>query len=210
VELPCSRPVESPPAIRAVLLDLGNVLVFHDNALLVRRLAERAGKKAEDMASLLTPQLEEDINRGRYGPGALRQAICERLGAAIPDDEFDALWSSHFSVHQEVLPLVEGLVGRVRLVLVSNTNALHLAFLRPRLPLLERFSRLVLSFEEGMVKPEPEIFHRALLAAEVEPAEAAFFDDIPRYAQAASALGIHGRVFTDARAFATQLHELGL
>ena len=42
------------------------------------------------------------------------------------------------------------------------------------------------------------------------PGEAAFFDDLPEYVEAASALGLHGRLFTTAEAFDAQLEALGL
>ncbi|MFP5379750.1 MAG: response regulator, partial [Vicinamibacteria bacterium] len=47
----------------AVVLDLGNVLVFHDNALLFRRLGERFGRPAEDAARAVE-SMSEAINRG--------------------------------------------------------------------------------------------------------------------------------------------------
>jgi putative hydrolase of the HAD superfamily len=109
-----------------------------------------------------------------------------------------------------VLPRVEGLVGRVTLVLLSNTNALHVAWLRPRLPLLERFNHVLMSCEVGRVKPEPAFFQLALQRAGCAPHEAAFFDDLPEFVEAASALGLRGHLFTDAPTFDAQLKALGL
>jgi putative hydrolase of the HAD superfamily len=124
--------------------------------------------------------------------------------------EFAPLWSSHFTVHEAVLPRVESLVGRVKLVLLSNTNALHVAWLRPRLPLLQRFDAVLMSCEVGMVKPDPAFFQLALQRAGCAPGEAAFFDDLPEFVEAANALGIQGRLFTDAPTFDAQLRALGL
>ena len=198
----------SPP--RAVLLDLGNVLAFHDNALLFRRLGERAGLDQAETERRLSGAGWTAANRGALNAEGIRQDVCGALGVRIPAEEFDALWSCHFTVHQEVLPRVEGLVGRVRLVLLSNTNVLHVAWLKPRLPILERFDHLVLSCEVGHVKPEPAIYQEALRHAGCAPGEAAFFDDIAAYAEAASALGLQGRVFTTAAAFDQQLQAFGL
>ncbi|WP_375770535.1 HAD family phosphatase [Archangium gephyra] len=199
----------SPPP-RAVLLDLGNVLVFHDNGLLFRRLGARAGLPAAEAERRLAGAGWTAANRGLLGAEGIRRTVCEALGADVPAEEFNALWSSHFTVHEEVLPRVEGLVGRVKLVLLSNTNVLHVAYLRPRLPLLERFDHLVLSCEVGHVKPEPSIYQEALKHAGCEPHEAAFFDDIPEFVQAANALGIRGHLFTTAASFDAQLEAMGL
>ncbi|MFP2930881.1 HAD family hydrolase [Pyxidicoccus sp. 3LG] len=196
--------------VKAVLLDLGNVLVFHDNALLFARLGARAGLQAPEVAQRLTGAGWTAANRGLMDAKGIRQDVCRALGVDLPMSEFAPLWSSHFTLHGAVLPRVEGLVGRVRLGLVSNTNALHAAYLRPLLPMLERFDSVVMSCEVGHVKPEPDIFRLALEGVGCAPGEAAFFDDLPEFVDAANALGLHGRLFTTADAFDAQLKELGL
>ncbi|MGZ3460760.1 MAG: HAD family hydrolase [Archangium sp.] len=198
------------PPPRAVILDLGNVLVFHDNALLFRRLGARAGLSAAEAERRLSGASWTAANRGLLGAEGIRRDVCGSLGVDLPAEEFNPLWSSHFTVHEAVLPRVETLVGRVKLVLLSNTNVLHAAFLRPKLPVLERFDGLVLSCEVGLVKPEPAIYQEALRRAGCDPQEAAFFDDLPEFVQAASALGLRGHLFTTAEAFDAQLAALGL
>jgi putative hydrolase of the HAD superfamily len=196
--------------LRAVILDLGNVLVFHDNALLFRRLGARAGLSQAETERRLSSAGWTAANRGLLGAEGIRRDVCASLGVDLPAEEFNALWSSHFTVHDAVLPRVEGLVGRVKLVLLSNTNVLHMEWIRPRLPLLERFDSLVLSCEVGLVKPEPAIYQAALERAGCAPHEAAFFDDVPEYVQAANALDIRGHLFTTAASFDAQLKALGL
>jgi HAD superfamily hydrolase (TIGR01509 family) len=83
-------------------------------------------------------------------------------------------------------------------------------FLRPQLPVLERFSALVLSYELGRAKPDPEIFRAALRRVGRPPEACAFFDDVPAYVDAACALGIQGQAFTTAANFRGQLARLGL
>jgi FMN phosphatase YigB (HAD superfamily) len=198
------------PAVDALLLDLGNVFVFHDNALLFRRFGESAGLPVDEFARRFEGQLWDDINKGRLKGDAIRAAISERLGAPLDPARFFELWNCHFTVNHALVPIVEALVGKVRLVLLSNTNDQHIAWVRPRLPLLERFDALVLSHEVGLAKPDPEIFHHALKVAGVAPDRAAFFDDIAQYVEAARAVGIHGELFTDAATFQQQLRALGL
>jgi putative hydrolase of the HAD superfamily len=198
------------PRVRTIILDLGNVLVFHDNALLFRRLGLRAGLTGEEVGQRLTGAGWTAANKGLLDAEGIRADVCRALGVDIPMAEFAPLWSSHFTMHEAVLPRVEGLVGRVTLVLLSNTNALHVAWLRPHLPLLERFSHVLMSCEVGLVKPDPAFFQLALQRAGCAPQEAAFFDDLPEFVEAARALGIQGQLFTDAPTFDAQLKALGL
>jgi FMN phosphatase YigB (HAD superfamily) len=197
-------------AVKAVLLDLGNVLVFHDNALLFARLAARAGLTGPEVGQRLTGAGWTAANRGLLDAEGIRQDVCRALGVDVPMAEFAPLWSSHFTLHAAVLPRVEGLVGRVKLGLVSNTNALHAAYLKPLLPLLERFDSVVMSCEVGHVKPEPEIYRLALEGVGCAPHEAAFFDDLQEFVDTSNALGLRGHLFTTADAFDAQLKGLGL
>jgi len=194
--------------VQVVVLDLGNVLVFHDNLLLVNRLAERAGTDVVPISNALAGPLSEAINRGVYDAEGIRREVCAILGVDIPMSEFAELWSSHFTPYEDMVSRVAALAQKVRLVLLSNTNALHWDFLRPRLPALQYFDRCLVSHELGLVKPEPAIYEKALEAGGAPAERTAFFDDIPAYVEAASSLGIHGRVFTTAEAFDAQLRDL--
>ena len=197
--------------IEAVFLDLGNVLAFHDDPVLFGRMAAWGGADpAEIRARML--ELWEPINRGTLTGDELRRAVCRAAGSDAPmaAEPFFELWNCHFRVHTEVLPMVEALLAKVKVLLLSNTNELHWRHVRPLIPQFERFHGLVISCELLLAKPDPEIFKVALQMASVQPEQAAYFDDVPRFVEAACALGIHGRVFTDAPAFRAQLSELGI
>jgi len=200
----------SPTMLDALLLDLGNVLVFHDNTKLFQEMAVAFGTTPEALEARLDGGLWERINRGHLPGDALRLELERRLGAAPSPDAWFELWTCHFTVHEEMVRIVESLVGRVKLVLISNTHDQHVAWLRPRMPALERFDGLVFSCEQGHVKPEPALYERALAVAGVPPERAAFFDDVEAYAQAAQLLGIHGRVFTTPARFVEDVRALGL
>ena len=115
-------------SITTVILDLGNVLAFHDNDLLCRTLGEPAGLSGAEVARrLLDTPLWDAINRGELDEAGIRREVQTLLGLKLTDAEFDARWSCHFTLHDAVLPLIERLVSRVRLLLLSNTNPLHMA-----------------------------------------------------------------------------------
>lgn len=201
---------DRPARVDALLLDLGNVLVFHDNERLYGELAAAFRTSIEAVRGALEDGLWERINRGLLPGDTLRRWLVARLGAEVPESSWFSLWNCHFSIHQPMVEIVEQLASRMPLVLLSNTHDQHLAYLRSRLPVLERFQGLVFSCEAGWVKPEAAIYRRALELAAVPAERAAFFDDIPRYVDAASALGIQGRVFTTADAFVKDARALGL
>jgi putative hydrolase of the HAD superfamily len=200
------------PGIEVVFLDLGNVLVFHDDDVLFRRLSQYGGAPLDVIRERLLA-LWDPLNRGVLADEQLRRAISQASGATtVMDAEtFFQVWTCYFRIHQEILPIVETLLSRTRVALISNTNEIQWQFLRPQLPLLERFCDRVLSYELGMAKPDPEIFRAALRRVGSPPPEAcAFFDDVPSFVEAARTLGIQAEVFTDAANFRVQLAWLGV
>jgi len=199
------------PKIQRVFLDLGNVLVFHDDDVLCRRLSAFGGDPPDLIRQRLL-KLWEPFNRGTLAGEELRRAVCQAAGltTVLDWEVFIPAWTCHFTPHHEVFPLVRNLLRQVPVSLISNANAIHWSAARPMVPLVEEFAHLILSCEVRLVKPEREIFRTAIDRAGC-PAEAcAFFDDVPDFVKAASALGIHGRVFTTAAQFRVQLAELGL
>ncbi len=206
---PVRPPAAAIPLVDAIFLDLGNVLVLHDNRMLCERLAAAGGRTAETVERALAP-LWDACFRGKLAGVDLRRAVGEAAGAPLDEPTFRDIWSCHFRVYEEVIPLVASLTGRVKVFLLSNTDALHFGCVRPRVPILDRFDGFVLSYEVGLAKPDPEIFREALRRAGAPPERTAFFDDVEVNVAAARALGIRGHVFTTAAHFRTQLGALGL
>lgn len=82
---------------------------------------------------------------------------------------------------------------------------------RRLLPLDELFDVVVDSCEEGIRKPDPRIFERALDRLDVTPARAVFLDDAPGNVAAARRLGLHAiHVGIDHRDAVAELRALVL
>ncbi|MBA3363385.1 MAG: HAD-IA family hydrolase, partial [Actinobacteria bacterium] len=92
---------------------------------------------------------------------------------------------------EDSLPVVRELRARgVKAALISNCS--HAT--RPivdRLRIDDEFDEVLLSFEVGMHKPDPEIYREALRRlGDVEPDRAVFVDDQTAYCDGAAVLGI--------------------
>jgi putative hydrolase of the HAD superfamily len=203
-------PASTSPEVEAVILDMGNVLIFHDDQLLFRRLGERAGLPAAEVQKRITGPSWDIANRGEMTGEEIWRGICGSLGLQLAAGEFNELFCCHFRVHTAVMPLVQSLVGQVELVLLSNANSVHVEHIRPLLPVLNDFDHVLFSCELGMSKPDPRFYKEALRRAGSAPEKTAYFDDIEAYLPPARALGIRAFQFTDAARFAIQLRELGL
>ncbi len=98
----------------------------------------------------------------------------------------------------------------VATIALTNWAADMFAIARKRFGILARFSDIVVSGEEGMVKPDPAIYALACQRAGVEPGQAIFIDDSPSNAAAATAAGLTGLTFTSAEQLRADLAELGV
>lgn len=196
-------------SLDAVILDLGNVFAFHDNTKLFAELARAFRTTPEAMKERLDGGLWDRVNRGLLPGDSLRQELVQRLGVELPAADWLDVWNCHFTINEEMATFVQFLVGRVKLVLLSNTHDQHIAYLRPRLPVLEQFDALVFSYDIGAVKPEKLAYEKALAAAGTPPWKTVFFDDVQKYASAATQVGMHGRVFIDVAHFVEDLGRLG-
>jgi 2-haloacid dehalogenase len=77
-------------------------------------------------------------------------------------------------------------------------------------PALAGFRGVVVSGDEGLLKPEPAIYRVLFDRYGLDPAACVFVDDSPANVAAAAGLGMHALHFVSAERFATDLAALGL
>lgn len=88
-------------------------------------------------------------------------------------------------------------LGRYRMFLLSNTNALHIEQVRETMgkDVFDRFrgcfEAFYLSHEIGMRKPDPQIFSFVLDNNGLKPGETLFIDDTKEHIESAAGLGIN-------------------
>jgi putative hydrolase of the HAD superfamily len=80
--------------------------------------------------------------------------------------------------------------------ILSNMGDSVLASIEKHFDWLPRFDVLVWSFQLGMVKPDPAIYHHLLSKLGTQPEETLFLDDRHANVEAARALGIRAIEFT--------------
>lgn len=196
-------------SLDAIILDLGNVLAFHDNTKLFAEMARSFDSTPDAMKARLDGGLWERVNRGQLPGDTLRAELVQRLGKDITPAAWLELWTCHFTLNEPMISMVNFLAGQTKLVLLSNTHDQHVTYLEAILPVMKLFDARVFSCEVGLIKPEKAIYEKALAAAGTLPWKTVFFDDVKAYATAATQVGMHGRVFTTVEQFTDDLAKLG-
>lgn len=185
--------IERARRMQAFWFDLGNVLVNFDHGKFCRALARigSAGSPEEIYRSVLSGGLNEQFEMGRLSGEEFYREVSAQWAPGLSLDRFRALWCDIFRENPGMDTLVRTLKGSARLILVSNTNPWHMAYLVERYPFLACFDAHVLSYEVGVRKPQPEMFEAALSAAGAPPNQCLYFDDMEEHLAAARSLGIH-------------------
>lgn len=198
--------------IKAVIFDLGRVIVPFDFKRGYKRLSPLCGiPETEIPRHIAQTDLVQQYESGAVESRDFVRRLSEQLNFETSYENFCEIWSSIF-LPETLIPeaMVESIARNYRLILLSNTNEIHFAMIRANYPILRHFHELVLSYEVGAMKPLPLIYEKAIEAAECEPEECFFTDDIAAYVEGAKAAGIDAVQFESAEQIAGELHRRGV
>jgi putative hydrolase of the HAD superfamily len=175
-----------------VISDLGKVILFFDNSLFFRKMAEFCPYSAQDIAERVHrhKSLIRLFDTGKIEPEEFYKQATLRLEAKIPQDTFFRIYNDVFSANPPVLNLLKRLKTNYKLILLSNTDVQRFGFIKKNFPEIFLFDDYVLSCEVGYMKPHPEIYTIALNRARVPAEECVFLDDLPENIEGAQRLGM--------------------
>ncbi len=186
--------------IKTIIFDLGKVIIPFDFKRGYDRLAPLCSYPAAEIPERLrTCDLVTRFESGGIEPRPFVEEISRILDLKADYDQFCTIWSSIF-LPDPLVPedLLVALKKRYRMLVLSNTNAIHFPMVREAYPILRHFDDYVLSYEVGALKPSPKIYQEAIRRAGVEPEEIFFTDDIEAYVLAAKEHGIDAVQFQNA------------
>ncbi len=197
---------------KAMLFDLGRVLIHFDFQRGYQALEGLCPYTAAEIPRRLAETgLVERFETGLVEPREFVEQMSQVLELRVDYARFCEIWSCIFT--HELLPesMLEGLARRYRLVLLSNTNALHFEMIRGMYGhLLRHFDELVLSYEVRAMKPRPEIFRAAVKSARCLPEECFYTDDIAAYIEGARSLGIDAVQFESREQIEGEMRTRGI
>jgi len=122
-------------------------------------------------------------------------------------DDFRKRYHADESIDRGVLSLIRQLHGRYKLAVLSNSPPGLTVWLSDW-GILDLFNVVYCSGDEGMVKPQPAVYHSILKRLGTLPHEAVFIDDTIGHVKAAQSLGLHGILFTKSEQLKLDLNRL--
>jgi FMN phosphatase YigB (HAD superfamily) len=202
--------------ITTILSDLGNVVVFFDNAKADAAIAALTGRTAAQVRkAVFRPRgICRRYCRGDLSTSEFLRVICARLNVPKRDmpseDDLGAAFADVFTPNEPVIERWAALrKAGIALTAVSNIEELRRKQL-DRMGILSLFDRLVMSYEERLVKPSEELMVRSLDRSGCAAEEALFVDDLAENLPPAAALGIRTHHFTGVDGLDAVLEDAGL
>ena len=198
--------------IKTVIFDLGKVIIPFDFSRGYRAMEKYCHYPAAELPTRIgSTDLVQRFETGLVEPEDFVRQLAKILDLTVTYDQFCEIWSSIF-LPDPLIPesMLEGLRRNYRLLLLSNTNAIHFEMIRATYPLLRHFHDYVLSYKVRAMKPSPSIYQAAIAKAGCLPEECFFTDDIPAYVEAARREGIDAIQFQSREQLEGELAARGI
>lgn len=174
-----------------IVFDLGNVIVPFDYNIAIGKLNKIENKLGDKFYSYFKSHYEfhRQHERGDITSEQFIEQLINELGHKLDSETFIDIIGAIFRVNVEVVALLPELKKKYTLVILSNTNLIHMNYVTRNYTFIPYFDKLVLSHEVKAVKPEPAIYKAVENFTQKPPHEHIFIDDIAEYAEAAKKMG---------------------
>jgi putative hydrolase of the HAD superfamily len=198
--------------VRAVIFDIGRVLIRIDVGRAMKGMASGLSLSAEELWSAIEKDPRwKDWQEGRISARGWHLHMQRRFGGSTTFEQFCDTWNQVLDPEPiHTTELFEKLSRKYRLALLSNTDPIHVAYMESRYNFFPYFSARVYSCAVGASKPSPIIYKEALRACKARAEEAVYVDDIKDYVDAARRFGMMGVQFRSTEQLALELRGLGL
>ena len=194
-----------------VMFDMGGVVVDVESDRMVHQLAQLTGTTYEAAhAAVYDKTLLYPFEIGKISGRDYYEGLKKRLKLPWPYERFVTAWNDVFRENVDVTRILQRLSNRHRLIALTNTNELHLAYLRSNIPALSVIQDWVASCEVGACKPDPAIYFEALKRSGMLPRQAVYVDDRPEMVEGGRSLGITAVRFENSRQLEQDLQSIGL
>ena len=180
--------------IQAVIFDVGGVLLRTEDRTPRQMWEARLGLAPGGAETLVfNSEMGQKAQRGEITESELWRWIGSHLNLSTEETAAfrTGFWAGD-EMDMELVAFIRRLKERYQTAVISN----YASNLRPELThqfgIADAFDEIIISCEEGITKPDPEIFDPALTRLGRIAEKAVFIDDFLHNVQAAQAVGMAG------------------
>lgn len=197
---------------KAVVFDIGNVLIHWQPERLYARLIPDANARSQFFEKTGLLHMNEEIDRG----APFRETV-EAKAAAFPEHaDLIMPWHDQWTemahaIIPQTLKVIRALKAQDTPVFaLSNFGADTFEFALTVYPELAEFDRHFISGRLKVTKPDPRIYEIVETETGLSGADLVFFDDLPANIEVAKNRGWRAQLFTQPEKMITDLGDMGL
>lgn len=161
------------------LFDIGKVLLDFDFETSLTSLLPAAHPDPVEALSKLMEK-KDTFEAGLISVGDYTNWALETLHSTATPEQFHTAWQNIFTPNLPMWEAIRKLATEGhRLILFSNTNAIHCPQVFTDFPEFDLFHGSILSFEVNSIKPDREIYQHAIAKYSLLPEKTLYIDDLP-------------------------------
>ncbi len=198
--------------VKAVVFDLGKVLVDFDYGIAARRIAARSKMTPAALgAFIMQSSLLLDYETGLLNSLQFYEKVCEATGFSGSFDEFGHLFADIFVPIEPMVQLQAELRQRgFPTYIFSNTNELAVRHIRQHFAFFANFDGYILSYEHRAMKPDARLYEVVEKQSGRRGPELLYLDDRPENVAAGAARNWQVILHETPKKTAAALNALGL
>jgi 2-haloacid dehalogenase len=199
-------------SITNIVFDLGGVLIDWDPRHLYRQLFSDPEEMEVFLRDVVSPDWNAEQDSGRTWAEATAQLVVEHPQHEDMIRAYVERWHDMLGgpIEGTVAILSEVREAGLRVYALTNWSAETFPRARALFPFLGWFEGIVVSGDEGIRKPDPEIWRRTIARFGLDPATTVYIDDMPRNVEVATELGFQAIRFEDPEQLRARLVRLGV
>lgn len=187
------------PKYKNIIFDLGGVLLDIDYNRTREAFQDLGVDNFEELYSQASAdELFQRLEKGTISVPEFYERLKESIGNHHSENEINRAWNAMLlDFREESLAYLDTLKPKANLLLLSNTNSIHLDEFykiyhsKPRKHAFDKyFHHCIFSFETGTRKPDAECYEWVFEHAGIKPSETIFIDDSVQNIEAAKELGV--------------------
>jgi len=204
--------------IKAVIFDVGSVLVGSEWKIIYKKIAEKTGLTKEKVENIIFPLIKK-WEVGGIDENQVWKSFEAKIDKELSADFKKNLW---FHTYVENVEEIEGSFKILkelkskgkRLALVTNTNSAHYKakVINGTMDKIKKvgIETIINSHEAGLIKPDLEIYRLVLDRLNLRAEECLFIDDKEKNVKAAEEVGMEGIKFENPPQLRKELTKMAI
>jgi 2-haloacid dehalogenase len=195
-----------------VVFDVGNVLLRWDPRNLYRTIFDDEAEMERFLSDVCTPHWNIEQDRGRSWEEAVAVLTKDFPAYESPIRAFHDRWEETVSgpINENVALLARLRGAGVPNYCITNFSAPKFRLSQTRYPFLAGFDGIIVSGDEELLKPEPEIYNLLLERYGLTAGDCIFIDDSKANVEGARAVGMYAIHFVEPMDLAAELRTFGI